>query len=195
MDLSPFNMTIFGPGISRWDSKKAGSLDARNSKAFDTALNEMGQMSSKAQQQTAPLTTADKLRENADIVYIACDSTGGTVQGFLRLGRKHLFLYPDGTGPMIERETTCLLDFYVHESVQRQGIGIDLFRSALKEERLTPTEIAYDRPSPKLKPFLAKHFGLHNCLDQPNRFMVFTEHFGLAAAAAAAAASLEQQAG
>ncbi|CAN0413931.1 unnamed protein product, partial [Ectocarpus sp. 13 AM-2016] len=46
-----------------------------------------------------------------------------------------------------------------------------------QEEGLTPTEIAYDRPSPKLKPFLGKHFGLHNCLDQPNRFMVFKEHF------------------
>lgn len=47
-----------------------------------------------AQQQTTPLTTADKLRAKDDILYIACDDTGGTLQGFLRLGRKYLFLYP-----------------------------------------------------------------------------------------------------
>ncbi|CAM9699086.1 unnamed protein product [Ectocarpus sp. 4 AP-2014] len=186
MDLSFMKNTIFEPGISRWNPEK---LDARSSEAFDKALNEMGQLSSKAQQQTTPLTTADKTRAKDDILYIACDGTGGTLQGFLRLGRKYLFLYPDDNGSMIEKDTMCLLDFYVHESVQRRGLGLDLFKSALKEEGLTPTEIAYDRPSPKLKPFLGKHFGLHNCLDQPNRFMVFKEHFE------GAAKRSEQQAG
>lgn len=33
---------------------------------------------------------------------------------------------------MIEADTVCLLDFYVHEKVQRQGLGEDLFKSALK---------------------------------------------------------------
>lgn len=33
---------------------------------------------------------------------------------------------------MIEEDTVCLLDFYVHESVQRQGIGLELFKLALK---------------------------------------------------------------
>lgn len=50
--------------------------------------------------------------------------------------------------------------------------------SRLQEERLKPTEIAYDRPSPRLKPFLSKNFGLQDCVDQPNRFMVFKEYFG-----------------
>ncbi|CAM9675004.1 unnamed protein product [Ectocarpus sp. 12 AP-2014] len=179
MDLSFMKNTIFEPGISRWNAEKLGSIDARSSEAFDKALNEMGQLSSKAQQQTTPLTTADKIRAKDDILYIACDGTVGTLQGFLRLGRKYLFLYPpqDDNGSMIEKDTMCLLDFYVYESVQRRGLGLHLFKSALKEEGLTPTEIAYDRPSPKLKPFLGKHFGLHNCLDQPNRFMVFKEHF------------------
>lgn len=27
-------------------------------------------------------------------MYVICDQTGGILQGFLRLGRKHLFLYP-----------------------------------------------------------------------------------------------------
>lgn len=33
---------------------------------------------------------------------------------------------------MVEQDTICLLDFYVHESLQRQGIGSDLFQLALK---------------------------------------------------------------
>ena len=33
---------------------------------------------------------------------------------------------------MIEADTVCLLDFYVHERVQRQGLGENLFKTALK---------------------------------------------------------------
>lgn len=35
-------------------------------------------------------------------------------------------------GSMIEEDTMCLLDFYVHESMQRRGIGLELFQLALK---------------------------------------------------------------
>lgn len=55
------------------------------------------------------------------------------------------------------------------------------FGTVGQREGVAPTEIAYDRPSPKLKPFLRRHFGLSNCLDQPNRFMVFKEYFSGAA--------------
>jgi hypothetical protein len=34
-------------------------------------------------------------------------------------------------------------------------------------------QIAYDRPSPKLVAFLARHFDLHGGDLQPNRFMIF----------------------
>lgn len=33
---------------------------------------------------------------------------------------------------MIEADTMCLLDFYVHESMQRRGIGLELFQLALE---------------------------------------------------------------
>lgn len=36
-----------------------------------------------------------------------------------------------------------------------------------------PRKVAYDRPSPKLVAFLARHFDLHNGDLQPNRFMIF----------------------
>lgn len=57
-----------------------------------------------AQEQTTPLTTADKVRERADTIYVMCDGTGATLQAFLRLGRKHLFLYPVGAGHIHRRD-------------------------------------------------------------------------------------------
>lgn len=184
---------------------------------------------------------------------------------------------PQGDGGcVVEQDVSCLLDFYVHERVQRQGRGLALFRHAMEvrrsarvrrranerrdcsgvtargagrvsgqlyswhdkgcterrlaptarqtiregdprpllaviskehptggqgpacamtaipaadtplaspcslpqqEEGVTPTGIAYDRPSSKLRAFLARHFGLRSPLDQPNRFMVFREYF------------------
>ena len=54
----------------------------------------------------------------------------------------------------------CVLDFYVHESLQRQGVGLRLFEFMLENENLPAHKYAYDRPSPKLLGFLRKHFGL-----------------------------------
>ena len=37
--------------------------------------------------------------------------------------------------------------------------------------------LAYDRPPPKLEPFLCKHYSLTNGMHQFNRFMVFQQYF------------------
>jgi GNAT acetyltransferase, Mec-17 len=37
--------------------------------------------------------------------------------------------------------------------------------------------LAYDRPSPKLEPFLLRHYSLGNGMHQSNRFMVFQQYF------------------
>ena len=50
-----------------------------------------------AQELAWPITTARKLRESADVVYVKCDETRQSLQGFLRLGWKHLFLCSVGT--------------------------------------------------------------------------------------------------
>ncbi|CAM9210053.1 unnamed protein product [Sphacelaria rigidula] len=177
------SLIILEPGISCWNAQRVGALNPEESNEFQRVLNKMGQLSSQAQGLSSPLTTTEKLRETSDNVYIVCNDKADTIQGFLRLGEKHLFLYPDDGGSMFEEDVLCLLDFYVHETVQRKGLGIALFSSALKSEGVNPTEIAYDRPSPKLPLFLSKHLRLENGLDQPNRFMVFKEFFGGAAAA------------
>ena len=53
-----------------------------------------------------------------------------------------------------------MLDFYVHESVQRGGHGKQLFDLMLETENISPEKLGYDRPSSKLLAFCAKHFGL-----------------------------------
>eukprot|EP00499_Haloplacidia_sp_CaronLabIsolate_P002742 CAMPEP_0196784530 /NCGR_PEP_ID=MMETSP1104-20130614/17185_1 /TAXON_ID=33652 /ORGANISM="Cafeteria sp., Strain Caron Lab Isolate" /LENGTH=71 /DNA_ID=CAMNT_0042154815 /DNA_START=41 /DNA_END=253 /DNA_ORIENTATION=- len=63
-------------------------------------------------------------------------------------------------GRMVEMSPLCVLDFYVHESCQRQGVGKQLFDVMLEHSGSTPARLAYDRPSPKLLAFLDKHFGL-----------------------------------
>lgn len=47
-----------------------------------------------AQGLSSAITTTDKLRVSNDRVYVICDGKGSLVKGFLRLGKKHLFLYP-----------------------------------------------------------------------------------------------------
>jgi alpha-tubulin N-acetyltransferase 1 len=47
---------------------------------------------------------------------------GKKVLGFLKIGRRNLF-YHDHIGNVKELRPMCVLDFYVHESVQRVGVG------------------------------------------------------------------------
>ena len=67
--------------------------------------------------------------------------------------------------------------FYVHESVQRKGIGKQLFDYMINFEKKNPKEIAYDKPSDKLLNFLQKYFNLANFIQQNNNYIVFDEFF------------------
>jgi alpha-tubulin N-acetyltransferase 1 len=101
---------------------------------------------------------------------------GNTVQGFIKVGVKDLF-YRDTSGRCKEISPLCVLDFYVHESVQRQGLGKSLFMKMLSSENVLPAKLAYDRPSPKLIKFLQKHFGLSHFIPQNNNFVIFDDYF------------------
>lgn len=78
-----------------------------------------------------------------------------------------------GSVEMKELRPLCVLDFYVHESCQRSGIGRKLYDYMLQCEKKTPAKVAYDRPSVKFMSFLAKHFGLRQYTPQTNNFVVF----------------------
>ncbi|KAF4672054.1 Alpha-tubulin N-acetyltransferase 1 [Perkinsus chesapeaki] len=80
----------------------------------------------------------------------------------------------------IERELdTQVLDFYVHESCQRCGVGLALFQAMLDREGVHPASIgnSIGEPSPKLLSFLSKHYRLDKYSPQANKFVIFSEYF------------------
>jgi hypothetical protein len=52
-----------------------------------------------------------------------------------------------------------------------------VFKAMLQAERCAAEQLAYDRPSQKLLPFLGKHFGLSRYVSQPNNYVVFEQYF------------------
>ncbi|XP_010575845.1 PREDICTED: alpha-tubulin N-acetyltransferase 1, partial [Haliaeetus leucocephalus] len=134
-----------------------------------------------AQGLPAPVTSATRMEANRHVLYILRDTDGrgtpkGAVIGFLKVGYKKLFLL-DRNGAHNEAEPLCVLDFYIHESLQRHGYGRELFQHMLQSERVEPWRLAVDRPSEKLLAFLRKHYGLADAIPQVNNFVIFEGFF------------------
>jgi alpha-tubulin N-acetyltransferase 1 len=70
-----------------------------------------------------------------------------------------------------------VLDFYIHESRQRAGLGKVLFEYMLEVENLLPEQMAIDRPSEKLLGFLKKHYALTQKIPQMNNFVIYDGFF------------------
>lgn len=82
---------------------------------------------------------------------------GNKALALLKTGDKNLFL----TGTVVHQiKPRCVLDFYVHESLQRKGIGLEMFECMLANEKIKAYQMAYDRPSIKLLGFLRKYYKL-----------------------------------
>ncbi|KAG6587152.1 alpha-tubulin N-acetyltransferase [Phytophthora cinnamomi] len=148
--------------------------------ALAEAVDELGWQSALAQALSHAITSAALFAspgaaQQRQRLLLAKDD-GGCVVGFLKTGVKHLF-YVSHTGQYIEMDPICVLDFYVDEAWQRRGVGLQLFQRLLQDEQVTPAQLAYDRPSPKLFAFLEKHAGLTEYFPQPNRFVVFDAYF------------------
>lgn len=102
----------------------------------------------------------------------------GSIIGLLKVGTKDLYLF-DETGQTRKIDNApCILDFYIHESRQRAGLGKDLFETMLSEEHWTPLKCSVDRPSEKLLGFLKKHYGLERTIPQANNFVLYEGFFG-----------------
>ena len=127
-------------------------------------------------------------------LYVCCDAatraqTGPTrALGVLKTGDKNLFFFARDARA-IEMTPRCVLDFYVHESAQRSGVGTALFDFFLREERANPARLAYDRPSEKLLAFLKKNHGLSAFQPQSNNFVVFEAYFAAKSQRPASAAN------
>ncbi|CEG41851.1 alpha-tubulin n-acetyltransferase [Plasmopara halstedii] len=143
------------------------------------AIDTLGKQSAVAQTLSREITSAKlfetrQAAKQQQILFLAIND--GKVLGYLKTGVKHLF-YMSPTGEYSELDPICVLDFYVDEIWQRHGIGLQLFQYFLQKERVSPAQLAYDRPSPLLFAFLNKHAGLTNYVLQPNRFVIFNEYF------------------
>lgn len=139
-------------------------------------IDEMGRESAIAQKLRTPITTLSKLATSNHRLYIMKVPREPAVAGIIKVGRKRLFAVD---GDMVTRELMplCVLDFYVHASCQRLGYGRRLFDHMLEAEGVSAAQLAYDRPSPKMLPFLHKHFGLCKYTPQGNNFVIFEDYF------------------
>ncbi|KAF0682394.1 Aste57867_25482 [Aphanomyces stellatus] len=144
-------------------------------KSIVYGIDILGHGSAEAQLLKTPITSVALVREHKHTLYIAYNEDGEAI-GLLKVGRKHLY-YTKAKGGFLEIDPLCLLDFYVRPDLQRHGIGLAMFQHMLANEHVGAHALAYDRPSPKLLPFLRKHFGLTDHVDQPNRYVVFDAYF------------------
>lgn len=142
---------------------------------LEHALKQLGEGSAVAQKLNGPITSARKLVECPDqVLFLATDSSTGKAVGFIKFGPKDLYFYTRNGAVKNMHGQVCLLDFYVDESQQRRGCGIFLFKEMLSYLNNPPPHfLAYDRPSPKLLSFMAKHFGLYSPDTQPNKYTIF----------------------
>ena len=171
-----------GVCVSCWDRQRLNALDAQSKRQMADVINVFGRRSCKAQGLGAAITDWTRMASGHHRLYIAaragCRGAGPrgsqAVLGFLKTGRKHLFLrVSDMSATLREVEPVCVLDFYVHESLQRQGVGLKLMHAFFRSEGVAPEAVAYDRPSGKLICFLRRHFGLQDYVNQSNNYVVF----------------------
>lgn len=171
-------------GIYRIESKSLRSherklkYDVQKLRDFQNLIYSLGQSSAKAQRLPTVITTYERLRLSDHVLYLLIDETRPFhAIGFIRIGRKHLFLM-DKFGRIHEVEPLCILDFYVHESMQRKGYGLKLFKAMLDHEGIeNPAELAIDKPSEKFSSFLRKHYRLAHSVPQSNNYCVFDGFF------------------
>nr|XP_032290553.1 alpha-tubulin N-acetyltransferase 1 isoform X5 [Drosophila virilis] len=169
------------PHTFRGDRRQC--LDATSK--MSEIIDRLGQLSATSQGLNKPVTTAQRLRmsENQTIYLLADPEAGnnGCVIGLLKVGTKDLYLFDEKGQTRKMEQSPSILDFYVHETRQRAGLGKRLFETMLSEEQWTPPKCSVDRPSEKLLAFLGKHYGLVRTIPQANNFVLYEGFFNDAA--------------
>ncbi|XP_051899953.1 alpha-tubulin N-acetyltransferase 1 [Pristis pectinata] len=176
--LFPERITVLDHHLQ--PGRRSSSSKATLENQLAVVLDKMGEASAKAQQLSAPITSASRMQVNRHRLYVLKDGLAnhgkGAAIGFLKVGNKKLFVL-DGQGAHNEMEPLCVLDFYVHVSLQRHGYGKELFDYMIQYEGIKPYHLAIDRPSSKFLSFLRKHYGLAATIPQVNNFVVFDSFF------------------
>ncbi|TGZ67626.1 hypothetical protein CRM22_004699 [Opisthorchis felineus] len=139
-------------------------------------IDTMGENSAHAQNLPQVVTTYKKFSASDHNLYILSDVNMNRVIGFLKTGKKRLFMH-DKQGLCTETEPLCVLDFYVHESCQRKGHGKRLFDYMLQVENVAPQSLAIDSPSRKMLQFLSRHYHLDRPIFSSNNFVIYPGFF------------------
>ena len=171
-DLSGYAGVPAGPSLPNRFGEKRDTSKMSQMAQIAMVLDQMGEASSKAQQLPQTITSMGRFAGTNQRLFLKVE--GNTVLGLLKTGERTIF-YRNYAGVCKELNPLCVLDFYVHESLQRQGIGNNLFYFMLEYENILPNKIAYDRPSPKLLKFLDKHYGLKAYIPQNNNFVIYED--------------------
>ena len=153
-------------------------FNVSNYKSHDVVsdvIDKMGDASAFAQGLHGTITTSSNFKISEYTLYLKVK--GKQCLGFIKTGYKNLYVREYSTASMINIRPLCILDFYVHESCQREGHGKDLFDYVLQDQSIEPKMIAYDRPSHKYLSFLSKYYGLKNYFPQSNNFVLFDDYF------------------
>ncbi|XP_065647910.1 alpha-tubulin N-acetyltransferase 2 isoform X3 [Hydra vulgaris] len=173
----PDSITIVSSSdVADWSNLHLPNNARQNQKYehLSTIIDEMGIASAKAQKLKVPITSFLKFKCSNHRLYLMKDCN--SVAGLLKVGVKQLFLC-DEKETLHECHPLCVLDFYIHESKQRNGNGKKLFQKMLENENVSVHQLAIDRPSQKMLAFLSKHFLLKNPINQINKFVVFKDFF------------------
>eukprot|EP01038_Epipyxis_sp_PR26KG_P009426 gene9426-12702_t len=170
MATSPTATANYGPEISVWDSQTIDS----NSIEFKQQLDNLGVLSGVAQELNGPITSVEKLISSDHTLITFIEMKSKNPIGYIKFGPKNLYFYTNEGKIINTQQCPCVLDFYVEDSLQRKGVGLQLFQAMLQHTQIrNALRFAYDRPSFKLLGFLEKHFNLRNPDHQPNRFCIY----------------------
>lgn len=126
LDLSTV-LNIDSEGFSIFQSNFSEKLKPKNLKIVNEILDLIGDLSSEvkyeiiqAQGLKGTITTAAKFFSSDHKLYLKIDYN--SVIGLLKIGTKTLFIN-DGLGNFQKITPLCVLDFYVHQTQQRNGYG------------------------------------------------------------------------
>jgi len=153
----------------------------RKNPGFAELVNCLAHESAKSQGLKRPLTTFERLVEGDDDqkLYILWQrgESKPMVFGYAKVTRKQLYLR-DREDQQFIHSPLCVMEFYVLESAQRQGQGLQLFKYILEnEEQQQAYQLAFDNPSKPMLEFLSDHFECSDPHWQSNRFVVFDKFF------------------
>ncbi|ETN85004.1 hypothetical protein NECAME_01566 [Necator americanus] len=183
--------------IQRLDRAQLYRFNPRKFWSVQKAIDTLGHLSTEAQGLKRILTTYEKVLNQPEdqFIYLMWQRhpskplvflhilfvqrfkrATSYVIGMLKVGKKHLYLL-DENQKKYEEEPLCILDFYIHDSVQRRGNGHQLFEAMLREESTSAAAVAIDRPSDAFLQFLSKFYGLSKPVWQSTNFVVFPEFF------------------